>query len=422
MSKRTFVGLLLAVLLLSVAVSQAQEPGVLIDRALADLSARLGRTVGLSDLLEWRWNQQFYPDTSLGCPAEGQAYTQERTLGFQFLFTTSDGVTYDYRANVDGSVLFLCVEGRPAEGTGAPPAAAPTATQPLPAGTATPSLTATPGTAAPCDPVPGSGYLPPRLAVGAAGRSIDDGVPSNVRSEPSRSASVVVQIPAGERFTVLEGPVCNEGLVWWRVMYGNFSGWTAEGEDDTYWVEPLPDGRAAITLATMDRLSQLAVLNHAAPLSGNVAFSPDGALLAAGTEEGVVQLWGAAAGVQAFELAGHEGAITALAFNAAGTVLASADADGVVRLWNPALGVEQFALTGHEGAVTALAFNLDGSLLASGGEDGIVRLWNVAEGLAESLITAHTGPIVSLAFTADGAILASSSEDGTARLWGLPAE
>ncbi len=414
MLKRTLAVLLLLVLMVPAAL--AQEPTDLINTALADLSARLGTTVTRSNLLEWRWSAQFYPDTSLGCPAAGQTYPQERTLAYQFLFTVRSGATYDYRANTDGSILFLCVDGRPAEGA---PGAAPTST-PAPPQPPTPALTPTLGTPAACDPVAGSGYLPTRFAAGMEGRTADPTVPSNVRAQPSRGSNVLFQIPGGERFSVLAGPFCAENLVWWQVEYTNRVGYAAEGEGEMYWLEPLPGGREAVAAANAGALNQLAVLQHAASLSGNVVFSPDGSRLASGTEDGAVYLWETATGLQKFALTGHAGAITALAFSADGAVLASGDAEGVVRLWNAALGQEQFALTGHESAVSRLAFSKDGSLLASGSTDGIVRLWDVTTGLGLSLITAHTGAVIDVTFTADGTLLATSSADGSVRLWGLP--
>src|SRR5690242_11478004 len=86
------------------------------------------------------------------------------------------------------------------------------------------------------------GALPSRLVNGARGRVLP-GSPNRLRAEPSVNAEILGEIPAGETFTVLEGPRCAENLAWWRVNYQNQLGWTAEGQDDTYWIEPslLPD-------------------------------------------------------------------------------------------------------------------------------------------------------------------------------------
>lgn len=80
--------------------------------------------------------------------------------------------------------------------------------------------------------------LPERLVVGQLGR-VTPGSSNNVRAEPSRNADLVGQIPGGSEFTVLEGPRCVDDLVWWQVDFGGLVGWTVEGADGEYWLEPL---------------------------------------------------------------------------------------------------------------------------------------------------------------------------------------
>lgn len=77
----------------------------------------------------------------------------------------------------------------------------------------------------------------PRLTVGEQGR-VTPGNANNVRAEASRSAALVGQIPGGERFEVLAGPTCADGLNWWQVRYGDLEGWTVEAVGLDYWLEP----------------------------------------------------------------------------------------------------------------------------------------------------------------------------------------
>jgi hypothetical protein len=65
------------------------------------------------------------------------------------------------------------------------------------------------------------------------------GEPNNLRAEATTSSEKIGQIPAGAEFAVLEGPVCADGLAYWRVEYSGQLGWTAEGSGDTYWAEPI---------------------------------------------------------------------------------------------------------------------------------------------------------------------------------------
>jgi hypothetical protein len=82
------------------------------------------------------------------------------------------------------------------------------------------------------------GALPPRLLVGGQGRVLPGGA-NNLRTSPSTSGDVSGQIPVGETFVVTTGPQCADGVVWWAVDYGGMSGWTAESQGSTYFLEPL---------------------------------------------------------------------------------------------------------------------------------------------------------------------------------------
>ncbi|MBZ0274703.1 MAG: SH3 domain-containing protein [Anaerolineae bacterium] len=82
--------------------------------------------------------------------------------------------------------------------------------------------------------------LPPRLAIGSWGRvSPEPGPANNVRAQPGRAGERVGELAAGDVFAVVDGPRCADGYVWWQVQSGDLIGWTAEGTDGEYWLEPL---------------------------------------------------------------------------------------------------------------------------------------------------------------------------------------
>ncbi len=80
---------------------------------------------------------------------------------------------------------------------------------------------------------------PGRLSVGGSGRvTTFPNLPNRIRSYPSFYGQVLGQMPAGAGFSVIGGPHCESGMLWWHVSYQNTTGWTAEGDGYTYWLEP----------------------------------------------------------------------------------------------------------------------------------------------------------------------------------------
>jgi WD40 repeat protein len=120
-----------------------------------------------------------------------------------------------------------------------------------------------------------------------------------------------------------------------------------------------------------------------APVS-SVAFSPDGATLAAGSADGV-WLWGLptpcnclTSPTSAARLTGPAGAVNSVVFSPDGKTLAAGSGDGTVQLWDMATEQQIATLTRHHGTVTPVAFSTDGRTLAAGSGDGTVQLWDVA--------------------------------------------
>ena len=87
-------------------------------------------------------------------------------------------------------------------------------------------------------PLPGQ--LPTRLEPNIRARvEPGPGTPNNLRDAPGLDGAVIGQIPPGGQFVVLDGPQCADGYVWWQVDYEGTMGWTAEGNTERYWLEPL---------------------------------------------------------------------------------------------------------------------------------------------------------------------------------------
>jgi hypothetical protein len=65
---------------------------------------------------------------------------------------------------------------------------------------------------------------------------------NRLRSGPTRTAdNITGLIPDGQPFDILDGPRCADGWIWWYVRTGDGqTGWTAEGDGNQRWLEPVP--------------------------------------------------------------------------------------------------------------------------------------------------------------------------------------
>src|SRR5205085_9922949 len=74
---------------------------------------------------------------------------------------------------------------------------------------------------------------------------------------------------------------------------------------------------------------------------------------------------------------GHSDTVNAVAVSPDGKLVASGSDDDTVRLWNPGDGKEVLRLKGHSDSVLSVAFSPSGALLASAGADDVIRIWEM---------------------------------------------
>ncbi|KAJ9094542.1 general transcription repressor [Naganishia cerealis] len=157
----------------------------------------------------------------------------------------------------------------------------------------------------------------------------------------------------------------------------------------------------------------------------SVCFSPDGKLLATGTEDKLIRIWDLTTKRIIKILRGHEQDIYSLDFFPDGNRLVSGSGDRTVRIWD--LRSSQCSLTlSIEDGVTTVAVSPDGQLIAAGSLDHTVRVWDSTTGfLVERLDSGiengngHKDSVYSVVFSNDGKQIASGALDRTIKLWNL---
>ncbi len=151
----------------------------------------------------------------------------------------------------------------------------------------------------------------------------------------------------------------------------------------------------------------------------DLAFSPDGRLLATCSYDRLVKLWDVETGREVRTLKDHSDAVYGIAFRPDGKLLASVAADRAVKVWNVQTGTRLYTLGDATDWLYAVAWNPDGKHLAAAGVDKSIRVWeaNEKEGKLVASAFAHEKPVLKLAFSADGKSLYSLGEDRIVKGW-----
>jgi WD40 repeat protein len=157
--------------------------------------------------------------------------------------------------------------------------------------------------------------------------------------------------------------------------------------------------------------------------NGPVAFSPDGTVLAVASTNDTFTLWDVKTGQEKAPLNFDTGSVEFVTFSPDGSLLAWGT-NGRIKFWNLKTGREGVSLP--EDAVIA-AFSPDGTLLVSrsmsrSAKPVYTKLWDLTTGRQiGSTSELQQELALPVAFSPDGTLLASGSWDRTIKLWDIPA-
>ncbi len=213
------------------------------------------------------------------------------------------------------------------------------------------------------------------------------------------------------------------------------------------WFDP---GNSAILAILYGRYISLEDIDHPhqfpagnlTDTANDLAFSPNGRMIAVGYTNGSVQLWNIADPGNPTAISPPFRAsrapdipIARVAFSPDGSTLATvsgpiiipgtAEATETVRLWSLAHPAKPQLLPADNltSTTTMLAFSPVGHILATGSADNSVQLWNVTKPSyptrTGSPLSGHTGTVDEMTFSPDGQTLATASWDSSVRLWNV---
>lgn len=162
---------------------------------------------------------------------------------------------------------------------------------------------------------------------------------------------------------------------------------------------------------------------HAAGTVRSLRFTPDGAFVVTGSEDGQLEAWSALDGTLLWSTHTRRSPLTGLAVTPDGKSIFAASADGHLQILStfdghqlPGLGATAPDPWGSGGGLSDIALSGAGTLLALAGADDLY-LWDLTGKRQVGSVGPHDRAPRTLALSRDGELVASTARDGKTRIW-----
>ena len=181
-------------------------------------------------------------------------------------------------------------------------------------------------------------------------------------------------------------------------------------------VGPDPAKVVVWDVATGRRLDTLGGPQGYLDSTEEVAFSPDGRLIAGLGSLARLRVWEVATGEEVLNVQAQTGLGSDVEFAPDGASIGTAGGDGAV-VWS--LDGERIATMAGGALVSAIAFGRGGRWLATAGDDKTARIWDVPTGRELLSFPDHGDVVTDVAFSPDSTRLVTTSGDGILRVFAL---
>ncbi len=196
------------------------------------------------------------------------------------------------------------------------------------------------------------------------------------------------------------------------------AGWKPSGDESAIWEEitrtipkewtsPIPE----------DSLPLTSYSPQCQPL--RLAFSEDGALLAAGCADGTVCLWTIRTGTLVFRHQTGQGTISGLAFSTDNLRLLCAGTSGTLQCYDTITGTRFWSVTSGERTPVQFACSREGFVIVPLSAGGHLWIVNMADGQVQDLSGGHEAAVTCCAISFDDRFCSVGYADGAVGIWDL---